>query len=266
MIVTSDDLELELYGSFVPSASSSSNATRQDLYSIFLSRATSMRWSEAVSKNPSVGSLWGMANAVVASSESEPEGLIGWFHVIPLAGPGLPLPIQPLIQCAVDSMRRLGAVRFDGLRLGLPLGWHHGRDGLLADATNWFLASADSRCVDVIADIAFGGSRLPATPGTGLAAEIASRHIEPFIVAEPPAAELCKPGSTGSGEQVSNEVIHVVAPEWSSEAAAWIATAIADAAVRRGHSDHAVIRVAPRSPGGEPGLTQGRFRVDPAAM
>jgi hypothetical protein len=256
MIVTSDDLELELYGSFVPSENSPPSATRQDLYSVFLSRATSMRWSEAVSKNPSVGSLWGMANAVVASSESEPGGLIGWFHVIPLTAPGLPLPIQPFVRCAVDSMRRLGAVRFEGFRLGLPLGWHHGRDGLLADATNWFLASIDSRCVDVVADIAFCGFTSPATSGTGLAAEIAGRHIEPFVVAEPPAAEPWKSEpTTGPGEQVSNETIHVVAPEWSPDAAAWIAAAIADAAVRLGHSDHAVIRVAPRSPGGEPDLT-----------
>lgn len=242
MILTTDDLELEIYGSFQPFAEQPSSATRQDLYSVFLSRATSMRWSEAVSDRPPLASLWGMADASVASDRN---GMISAFHVVPLMGPGEPLPVQPLIQCAVDSMRRLGALEFRGLRLGLPLGRHHASDGLLIGTTNWFLAAASPHPVEVMAEVTFDEVSEALGRGGGLTAEIRARHIEPFIVLEAAVTEPRRPGSVAPAAQTRNEMINFVAPEWSPEAAAWVTAAIVDAAVRRGHRGHAVVQVAP---------------------
>lgn len=219
----SSDLVLELYGAFEPYDIPATDATRQDLYSVFLSRATSMRWSGAISPLPSVGSLWGMAEASLSQEALAAGGPVARFQVIAGDGRAIPLPIQPFVQCAVDSVRRLGDLRLDGLRFSVPLGLH-GADGPRHIAsTNWFHASRVGAEVTMAVSLSVAGELV------SLAEEIARRHIEPFVVVPP--------------HDAAPNVVCIVAPEWSAEATGWAASEIADAAVRLGIREHAIIEV-----------------------
>src|SRR4051794_22823811 len=105
---------VEVFGSLRPHSWTLDAANPQDLYSVFMARATSMGWSSASASVAPL--LWGMNDAMVDPGPTD-EQRIGWVQVALTHSSSLGSPVIALLTCVGDSLHRLGDVTFDSARL-----------------------------------------------------------------------------------------------------------------------------------------------------
>ncbi|MFY1670274.1 hypothetical protein ACN27G_09975 [Plantactinospora sp. WMMB334] len=109
--------------------------TAQDAYILFHDRSLAMGWLDdlggtvritagGVEERPTgAPGLWGMNDAGQVHPLALPESsLVAWFQVgvEPVAG-DRPLPVQPFLRCAADTVARIGELRLRAVQLLLPV-------------------------------------------------------------------------------------------------------------------------------------------------
>lgn len=253
-MMVGEDLEVEAYGPFRSGPVPESDEHRQDLYSIFMSRATSMGWSEAVSRESTGRPLWGMADAGVEACEDDATRSTAWVHVVPLVDQirRVGLPIQPFVQCTVDSIGRLGCSELELIRLGVPLGIHAFSRAALFGGLNWFMHVPAESAVMVGVEIAVDGTGVDSFAKGDLATALSRWHISPFAIVDgtdrKPTVYLNGGDSNPTaGQRMAVPVVETIyfrAPEWSPESVGWILAAVADTAHRLGFCRRAIISAA----------------------
>jgi hypothetical protein len=198
-----------------------------------------MEWSQPCSTHSGNPGLWGMADAgpehvtISRTSATEP---IGWFQVIPL-NDGQPLPVQPLIVCALDALNRLGDAKVASVCLGAPLSKHSDRASGLLSGLNWFMHVPPDSGVHICADVTLHAADVPDYSMGDLAASVGDWDIEPFGVITNAVGHQDRSRASISGRELPGlgSVVDRVcfrAPEWSAESIAWVAAVLVDNAHR----------------------------------
>jgi hypothetical protein len=111
-----------------------------DAYSLFAARATSMGWSSSDTKG--LGPvLWGMNDA--GQDWDTAATRVAWFQVGAREPKDAdrPLPVQPVLACAGDTLGRVGSLELSAVSMLLPLGAGGPSVAHLVSGLNWYSTS-----------------------------------------------------------------------------------------------------------------------------
>ena len=221
-----------LYGGLTPHPWRSSDSDR-DPYLVFHELSVAMGW---------LGDrgLWSMNDAGRHHPLAD-ESLVAWFQVDaePVAG-DRPLPVQPLLRCAVDAMARLGRLTVDAVQVLLPVQCLDAasrpqltRSPSLLTAA-WFDDSDPSSRTPV--RVTLDGGQSPDV--RSIVAGLASLDQSVFVAESHTAGQsgirpLCHDSLWNGPPQHAVTVTGVLA-EWSPEAIGWLAAFMADVSIRHG--------------------------------
>jgi hypothetical protein len=247
MKIIDSTLFVGVYGSFNPHPGIDPDA---DAYSLFVSRATAMRWlsfnAATTTKSLERRGLWGMNDA--GQDWTGSSARIAWYQVG--VGEGRPLPVQPLLACAGDSLARAGTIDLQAVQLLLPVQVAADATADLASAARQFspgdpertpriVMTVDSgesneiprRAEQILAALtvltkeAFGIHRVGVLGDADLLTEVTRRQNRP-------APAVVDEFWLGDGHH--GIALDGVLPEWSFDAIGWIAEAITEACRRSG--------------------------------
>lgn len=202
------------------------DALGEDAYSLFAARAESMGWAAPAAGGP--GGLWGMNDA--GQDWSGGSAQVAWFQVAPTA-PASPLPVQPFLACAGDSVARVGRLRLDAVELLLPVQAGTPSVGRLRAGANWFAAAgpADRVAVRMTVDGGEGGEVVQDAAARLLAAlrePVAAGFVFEDVTVDPRAAVEPRPPVPGRwwlGDRHRPATFGAVLAEWSPDAIGWAA-------------------------------------------
>ena len=93
----------------------------QDAYSLFHSRARATQWLDETEDG--APGLWGMNDAGWQHLLPRADlPLAAWFQVeVQAVAANRPLPVQPFLQCAGETVARAGTLRLDAVQVLLPI-------------------------------------------------------------------------------------------------------------------------------------------------
>ena len=220
-------------------------------YSVFISRATSLEWGTTDS-DPTARSPWGFNDGKVVWAPGDESGLIAWFQVGTNLGASgkRRLPVQPMVACAEDTLRRFGDVVPTGLQMLLPVQladeayWH------LIGGLSWF-GVADPSARQPIRVTLDGGNaddvqRL-ATDIFKALKTLNTGHwtFEGYSTAESDRVRLKPPFAEEMWMGVGYHAmtIEATAPEWNLDAASWVTAFCAEACRLAGVSTSVLVSV-----------------------
>lgn len=245
MKIIDDTLFAGLYGSFEPLPRIDPDA---DAYSLFVSRATALRWLSFNAATPSSTysrqGLWAMHDA--GQDWSGNPARIAWYQVGVHAG--RPLPIQPLLACAEDSLARVGTFGLEAVQLFLPLQATADAEADLVTTARQFLSVEPETAQPIVITLDSGeSSEIPDRVDEILTALTTIKRsgfdIHEARVIDDSAAlraltdRLLGPAPPVVDEFWLGEGHHAIAltgvvPEWSLDAIGWITEAIVEAGRR----------------------------------
>ncbi|MGS2590075.1 hypothetical protein [Streptomyces hebeiensis] len=207
----------------------------EDLFSLAVKRAATYGWSSAllgVGQELS-GQRWGHADAGGDWSQDGRVRQLAWLTVYPTVGlRAQHLPVRPMTQVLTDALHRMGVLHFTGLRVQAPVRLAPDASFDLRADADWFsLASPDAKA-NVTVAISTGSNvtetlvrDLVAQRGHGLL------HIEQTHRHSPDSggvAPSASPLGLDDVPRAPDMVFTVSAPEWTPDAAAWIAEVVVD--------------------------------------
>ena len=208
-----------------------------DAYSVFVERAVAMGWT-STGPNGLGPALWGMNDAGQEWTDPRPTR-IAWYQVdvMDAVAAGRPLPVQPLVACAVESLQRVGSVDLSALSLLLPVGASGPALPHLVSGLGWF-GTADPAARTAV--------RLTVDPGDDdavrpVAADVLralrGTNTGPFrieaVLPDGPAVDP-RPAVVGDlwlGARRHPVTFACSVPEWTGDALGWL-TAVVGAACR----------------------------------
>lgn len=231
-----------------------------DAYSLFYARSSAMGWLvDAVV--PAAQGLWGMNDAGHEAASEGPGRERIWFQVAvrePLPA-GRPLPVQPLLACAGDTVSRMGTLRLDAVQLLLPvqclaqpLAASSQRDdvGALLQEAGWF-ADRDPHG-DVRVQVTLDGGQNPAIRTTApLMLQWMQDLKQDVFVGDARSltddAAVLQPGFIDQlwlGPALHRATFSGTLTEWSLDALGWLAAFLASTSARCGVSTPLVLTVS----------------------
>lgn len=245
MKIIDDTLFVGLYGSFEPLPWIDPDA---DAYSLFVSRATALRWLSFNAVTPSSTysrqGLWAMHDA--GQDWSGKPARIAWYQVGVHAG--RPLPIQPLLACAEDSLTRVGTIDLETVQLLLPIQATADAGADLATAARRFLSADPETAQPIVITLDSGeSSEIPDRADEILTALTAMKRSgfdvhEAHVIDDDAVLRALTDRLLGSAPPVVDEfwlgeghhaiTLTAVLPEWSLDAIGWITEAIVEACRR----------------------------------
>lgn len=232
-----------------------------DAYQLFHQRSLAMGWLDEASADQAglpygATGLWAMNDAGWDHPLAAPgAGLIAWFQVEVRAPAGdRPLPVQPFLRCAADTMARAGTPHLTAVQLLLPvqcLGGRPPRAPVSSLRTVHWFADLDPGARTAV-EVGVDGGRDPVIPEVAerLAERLAELDQDVFAYRShraggpddrlpPPFHDAFWNGPPGNGV-----VLHGELAEWSCDAAGWLAEVIADTAARLGVRSPLLLTVA----------------------
>lgn len=228
-----------VYGSFRPHAWIDAAQMTDDAYSLFAARAASMGWASygAADTGPV---LWGMNDA--GQDWNAATSRVAWFQV-GVAEPGhepRPLPIQPVLTCARDTLARVGTLNLSSVSLLLPLAAAGSSTEHLVSGRNWFSTSDPAARTAVHLTVEPGEVDAVRPVATTILESLQRLDTGPFAV------ETLLPGSRavvpvppvvddlwlGSGRHPVT--LACSTPEWSIDAVGWLVGVVAAACTAAG--------------------------------
>ena len=241
MKIISSTLMVGLYGSLTPNPWTRPGG-EPDAYSLFVSRARAAGWSAAGAGGLALD-IWGMNEAEVFA-DAPPGGLVATFQVgLADESGSRPLPVVPLVDCAVAAASRLGSLRLTGLQMLLPVQLCGSATPQLGAAEIWYADRPTSerrrwRCVldtgedPVLIDVR---DRLAEGLLEGPASRIFTVTM-PMLVGEPDAAShmVALANEQWMGSDHNAVVFDVSTPDDDPDTLALFLLAAADAARRSG--------------------------------
>ncbi|MFB6615159.1 hypothetical protein ACIGFK_19525 [Streptomyces sp. NPDC085524] len=248
-----------LYGELLPHPWHDPGS-EHDAYQLFHQRSLAMGWLDDRAAYPAGGDtsgvlagsgatgLWAMNDAGWShpSAASAPD-LIAWFQVEagPVAG-DRPLPVQPFLRCAEDTVARIGSVRLAEVQVLLPL---QGLDvasrppqALVPSlgTVHWF-GARDPRSRTSV-KVGINSGRVPSVPAVAEQLTDSIRHLDQDVFVtrsgEPAGPDDATPppfdDSFWNGPPRHGITLRGDLAEWSCEAVGWLAETVADCAGRLG--------------------------------
>lgn len=207
----------------------------EDLFSLAVKRAAAYGWSSTLlgAGQELSGQRWGHADAGGDWSQDGRVRQLAWLTVYPTAGlRAQHLPVRPMTQVLTDALHRMGVLHFTGLRVQAPVRLAPDAGFDLRADVDWFsLASPDAKAnvtVTISTESSVTGTLvcdLVAQRGHGLLhIEQTHRHASGAEGITPPASPL----GVDDMPREPDMVFTVRAPEWTPDAAAWIAEVAVD--------------------------------------
>ncbi|MFE3073583.1 hypothetical protein [Streptomyces sp. NPDC059247] len=186
----------------------------EDMFSLAVKRSKAYGWSSTVlgAGNELGGRRWTLADAGGDWSQDGQVRQLAWLSVYPaddLAAQHLP--VMPMTRVLTDVLQRVGELRLAGLRVQVPVRLARDAGFDLRAAADWFaLASPDARA-DVTVTVSAGP-------------EVSAAQV--LDVAARCGHGLLRLQEAGPGSP--DIVLEGTCPEWTSDAAAWIADIIVE--------------------------------------
>ncbi|OKK15529.1 hypothetical protein AMK09_25735 [Streptomyces sp. CB02488] len=226
--------------------------SEHDAYQLFHQRSVAMGWlderssaagDERAAKAPG---LWAMNNAGCNAHQAAPEPF-AWFQV-ECSTPAIdrPLPVQPFLRCAEDTVTRIGAAQLSAVQVLLPLQGldptSRPRNALVPslETCDWF-GERDPQAQTSVT-ISINSGRNPALPD--VAKQLTSRldHLEQEVFlhsgSESASEDITLPPPFAdefwNGPPVHSLTLRGDLAEWSCDAVGWLAATIADCAAHLG--------------------------------
>ncbi|WP_422769931.1 hypothetical protein ACN28C_24820 [Plantactinospora sp. WMMC1484] len=238
--------------------------TTQDAYILFHDRSLAMGWLDdlggtvritagGVEERPTGGpGLWGMNDAGQDHPLALPESsLVAWFQVgvEPVTG-DRPLPVQPFLRCAADTVTRIGGLHLRAVQLLLPVqgidasarpayaelpalrtaGWFSGGDPRARTRVRVILDSGQDPSIRMAAPRM--RERMGRLEQEVFACESLS-HEDPAdddpLASRPPFED-----HFWNGPARYRATLHGTLAEWSPDALGWLGGLLADLAARHG--------------------------------
>lgn len=232
-----------------------------DAYSLFYARSSAMGWLADATGSDAQG-LWGMNDAGHDTSSEGPGRDRIWFQVEvrePLPT-GRPLPVQPLLACAGDTVARMGTLRLNAVQLLLPvqclaqpLAASSQQDDVdaLLQAAGWFADRDPQRSAQVRVTLDGGQN-----PTIRSAAPLILQWMQ-GLKQEVVAGDACsltddvavlQPGFIDQlwlGPALHRATFSGTLVEWSLDALGWLAAFLVSASAHCGVSTPLVLTVSP---------------------
>lgn len=250
-----------LYGELVLHPWRDPVAAESDAYSLFYARSSALGWLVDAAASAAQG-LWGMHDAGHEATSEGPGRDRIWFQVTvrePLPA-GHPLPVQPLLACAGDTVGRMGTLRLDAVQLLLPVQclaqplaassqWDD--VGTLLQEAGWF-ADRDSHS-DVRVQVTLDGGQNPAIR---IAAPLMLQWMQELrqdvfagdTRSLSDAAAVLPPGFIDQlwlGPALHRATFSGTLTEWSLDALGWLAAFLASTSARFSVNTPLVLTVSP---------------------
>lgn len=226
--------------------------SEHDAYQLFHQRSVAMGWlddrssaagDERAAKAPG---LWAMNNAAYSAHRAAGEPF-AWFQVECSTPAGdRPLPVQPFLRCAEDTVARIGTAHLSAVQILLPLQGldpaSRPRNALVPsmETCDWFGERDPQTRTSV--EISINSGRNPSIPAVAqqLTSHLCHLEQELFLQGEsgstdkgatlrPPFADEFWNGPPLHGMTLRGELA-----EWSCDAVGWLAATIADSAAQLG--------------------------------
>lgn len=234
-----------------------------DAYQLFYQRSLAMGWlveatAEREDDPPGARGLWAMNDAGWDHPLAAPEaGLISWFQVAPAGD--RPLPVQPFLRCAGDTMARAGRPHLSAIQLLLPvqeLGASPYPVIPSMRTIHWF-AERDPAARTPVA-VGVNSGRDPSIPAVAERLTDLLGHLdqEVFVYRSHEITGrddvLSPPFDDGfwNGPPLHGVVLRGELAEWSCDAVGWLAEVIADSAAHLGVRSPLLITVTRALPPG----------------
>ncbi|GHJ90772.1 hypothetical protein SNE510_02910 [Streptomyces sp. NE5-10] len=246
-----------LYGELVPYAWHDPRS-EHDAYQLFHQRSVAMGWLDdrsglpsdcsAESRASTAPGLWGMNDAGWGDPRAAAaSGTVAWFQVecsTPAAD--RPLPVQPFLRCAEDTVARIGTVRLSAVQILLPL------QGVAPESRppyapvpsmgtrHWFGERDPRARTAVRVGIDSGRDPVISTVAQQLAGDLAALEQDVFLCGEAESADRDRVppppfhDDFWNGPPLHGMTLHGELAEWSCDAVGWLAATLADAAARLG--------------------------------
>lgn len=238
-------------------------SAKNDAYSLFHTRALAMGWETdgtPVSDHAVAPGLWGMNDAGWSHPRAQPDlpaPLAAWFQIdaAPITR-NRPLPVQPFLRCAADTLTRAGTIQLRTVQLLLPM-------HLLAtsarrpnaplpslETTYWFADSEPEERTSVTVNLNMGTD-----PTITARSEHVIEHIRRidqatfrFVSYEPERAGQAVPtplftDDFWNGPPEHGLTIHGELAAWSFDAVGWLCEVLADCVSSTGTYDNTLLTV-----------------------
>lgn len=228
----------------------------QDAYSLFHSRARATQWLDETEDG--APGLWGMNDAGWQHPLARADlPLAAWFQVeVQAVAANRPLPVQPFLQCAGETVARAGTLRLDAVQVLLPIqgmgGVADSKDALAPSllTRRWFdAANPESRtAVRVTLDSGQAASIPAAAPHLLESLSRLDQHVFVGTSLSPQnAAPIAPPfdDTFWNGPPMHRATFDGVLAEWSVDAVGWLCGFLADLSARRGVNKPLLATVLP---------------------
>ena len=202
-----------------------------DAYSLFAARAVSMGWASADGHGPA---LWGMNDA--GQDLRSGATRVAWFQV-EVAEPGngdRPLPVQPVLVCAGDTLRRIGRLDLTAVSILLPLASGGPSVAPLVSGLNWFTpADPGARCA-VHLTVEPGEDDVVRPVADEVTVALRRTNTGPFTVdavlpdGSAPAPEPAVVDDLWLGEDRHPVTFACSVPEWTPDAIGWLVALVGE--------------------------------------
>jgi hypothetical protein len=204
----------------------------EDLFSLAVKRAAAYGWSSThLGAGAELGGRrWDHADAGGDWSQDGRVRQLAWLTVYPATGlQAQHLPVLPMTQVLLDALRRVGQLHLTGLRVRTPVQFAPDTGFDLRAEADWFSLAAPDATTDVTVTISTESSVSP-TQVCDLAVQRGYGHLH--LKQAPPCLDSdVAPSAVLSVEvpvQEPGMTLTGSIPEWTSDAAAWVAEVIID--------------------------------------
>jgi hypothetical protein len=226
-----------------------------DAYSLFYQRSLAMGWLDGLSAGATAaggkvgaGGLWSMNDAGWDHPLAPPERqLAAWFQVeVQAVAHDRPLPVQPFLRCAEDTMDRIGVVELEAVQLLLPV---QGIDASMRPpealvpsmrTIHWFRENNPRSRVQVQVTVNSGQDPTISAVAREFSDSFRRLNQEIFVltsatVASPEVVHSAPiADSSWNGPPMHGLALQGELSEWALDAVGWLAEVIADISARVG--------------------------------
>ncbi|GAB3265831.1 hypothetical protein GCM10027425_31660 [Alteromonas gracilis] len=246
------------HGEHIPSR----HARKHDLdaYALFVQHSLAMGWMAETD------ALWQMNDAGWDHPAARPaDRLIAWFQVdASLRDPDAPLPVQALLRCALDVVRRGGEAVVDAVQILLPTAPLQAaassrRTGPpTLQSRHWFTAADPADALDVELHLSSGSGSADALPSVLDWLSGLDQDVIRLLPGEVSGAAPVEPfdATFWGGPAVVRQAAPASLVEWTPESIGWVGELVAEHVAARGGTGPVLLTIARRpspSPGQAPG-------------
>lgn len=226
--------------------------SEHDAYQLFYQRSVAMGWLDDQSsaagdeRAATAPGLWAMNNATASTHHADAEPF-AWFQVeCSTPASDRPLPVQPFLRCAEDTLARIGTAHLSAVQILLPLQGlapaSRPRNALVPSMKTraWFAEHNPQALTPVMISVNSGRDPSISAVTQQLTSRLGSLEQGVFLpggsgstgnddTLAPPFADEFWNGPPLHGMTLRGELA-----EWSCDAVGWLAATIADSAAQLG--------------------------------